>query len=84
VRFTRGFGTSAAHRVMTKQHYCRFGRPQVARRVVHRDVRNQIERVKDDVRRAVAVRPLRLSMYIAVQRERQAQFGDCRSTDVSA
>jgi hypothetical protein len=58
VGFTRGFGTRAASRAMTNRQDCRFGRPQVARRVAHKDVRHQVQGLEEHVRRAVSVRRL--------------------------
>ena len=69
---------------MTNRQDCRFGRPQVARRVAHRDVRHQFEGLEDDVRRAIAVRRLQLVPDVAVRRQRQAIFRDGRPTDVPA
>lgn len=34
---------------MTNRQDCRFGRPQVARRVAHRDVRHQFQRLEQAV-----------------------------------
>ena len=53
VRFNRGRGTKAARRAMTNRQDCRFGRPKVARRVAHMNVRHQLEWVEDDVGGAV-------------------------------
>ena len=58
VRFNRGRGTKAARRAMTIRQDCRFGRPQVARRVAHMHVRHQLEWLEDDVGGAVAKRLL--------------------------
>ena len=78
VRLTRGFGTKAASRAMTNRQDCRFGRPRVARRVAHRDVRHQFQWLEDDVRGAVSVRRLQLVPDVAVRRQRQAFFRDRR------
>ena len=56
VRFNRGRGTNAARRAMTNRQDCRFGRPKVARRMAHMNVRHQLEWVEDDASGAVAKR----------------------------
>jgi len=58
VRCARGGSTSVASLAMTSRQDCRLGRPQVARRVAHRDVRHQVHRLKLHVRRAVLARCL--------------------------
>jgi len=52
---------------MTNRQDCRFGRPQVARRVAHRDVRHQLHRLEVHVRRAVSPRRLELVTLGLVQ-----------------
>jgi len=70
VRCARGGGTNAASLAMTNRQDCRFGRPQVARRVAHREVRHQLHRLKLHVRRAVSPRRLELVTHLALRRER--------------
>lgn len=50
VSCARGGGTRAASLAMTNRQDCRFGRPQVARRVAHRDVRHQLDGLELHVR----------------------------------
>jgi hypothetical protein len=50
---------------MTNWQDSRFARPQVARRVEHKDVRHEIQRLKDDVGSAVVVGRLELVADIA-------------------
>jgi len=84
VRWARGGGTRAASLAMTNRQDCRFGRPQVARRVAHRDVRHQVDRLKLHVRRAVSPRRLELVPHPTLRRERQALLRDRRARDVAA
>ena len=65
VRLTLGFGTRVASRAMANRQDCRFARPQVARRVAHRDVRHEIQPIEDDVGRAITVRRFELVADIA-------------------
>jgi hypothetical protein len=58
---------------MTNRQVSRFARPQVARRVEHKDVRHEIQRFEDDVRRAVLGTLLRRS---ATCQGGRRSFGD--------
>ena len=74
----------AASRAMTNRQDCRFGRPQVARRVAHREVRHQIHRLKHHVRHAISVPRLQAVANIPAGSERQALSRERRGRDVAA
>jgi hypothetical protein len=77
VRWARGGGTSAASLAMTSRQDCRFGRPQVARWVAHRDVRHQVHRLKLHVGRATyPAAPLKVRTYKYNAAERLTAIDD--------
>ena len=69
---------------MTNRHEYRFGRPQVARKVVHRKVRHQIQGFKHHVRRAIPVQRLQALANILLNAERQALSRDRQAGDIAA
>ena len=69
---------------MTNRQECRFGRPQVARRVAHKDVRHQIEWLEDHVGGAVPIGRLQSVVNVALGRERKSLAADCGPRDVTA
>jgi hypothetical protein len=69
---------------MTNRQDCRFGRPQAARRVAHRDVRHQVQRLEQNVGGAVTKGMLQLVDHQAVAVAAQSLQGNCGARHIAA